>query len=431
MTLQLEQLIQEHVEFMFIVELIQDHHHLRIAIAILVLVIMSQLIIMLPVQHNQKYSQSVRFWLFSLIMKQYIYLILLLTSFSISCSEENPRVIKIQANIKSIPADKIYLSNAYRWNEFLDSSNYTGGVFSFTLDSTKFSEPFLASLSFLNDKGIIEQLPIINYINTTERDTFSSTAFMLKYGQNELSGDYKNRFHRVILNPNSENNLYFRLGTGRLSSKIPIEQLKDLIKENRNSYFLLDLINTNRLSYKTSELKNLLLLFDSHLQNSVTARNILNYTNFIVTRENDIPNYHFNSLQNNKQKLFANNSKLHMVIFWASWCGPCRLEIPMLKIIHKTFSDSSFSMISVSIDQDMEKWKEAVREEKMMWEQLVVAQNEYEKVKSQLEITGIPLVLFYDNEKKEIKRIEGFSKDNMKTYFDFIESFLIKQLKKK
>lgn len=47
--------------------------------------------------------------------------------------------------------------------------------------------------------------------------------------------------------------------------------------------------------------------------------------------------------------------------FWASWCHPCRANNPILKKINTKYANSKFKLISISTDEDSDKWKEAVK----------------------------------------------------------------------
>jgi len=48
--------------------------------------------------------------------------------------------------------------------------------------------------------------------------------------------------------------------------------------------------------------------------------------------------------------------------FWASWCGPCRQEMPILDAIHSKYSPLGFSVIGVNVDQKQEKAIEYLRD---------------------------------------------------------------------
>lgn len=60
-------------------------------------------------------------------------------------------------------------------------------------------------------------------------------------------------------------------------------------------------------------------------------------------------------------------SKYILVEFWASWCGPCRVEIPHMKAVYETYADKGFEIISVSLDEEKEDWDEASIEEEIPW----------------------------------------------------------------
>src|ERR1700690_4171077 len=49
-----------------------------------------------------------------------------------------------------------------------------------------------------------------------------------------------------------------------------------------------------------------------------------------------------------------------LIDFWATWCAPCREALPHMKEIAKKFRDQPLVVLSVSLDDDEEKWKEFV-----------------------------------------------------------------------
>ena len=56
--------------------------------------------------------------------------------------------------------------------------------------------------------------------------------------------------------------------------------------------------------------------------------------------------------------------------FWASWCGPCRRFIPVLKEMYISQPEGHFQILSCSVDQDIRAWKVALDEEQMPWPQI-------------------------------------------------------------
>ncbi|WP_099291565.1 TlpA family protein disulfide reductase [Butyricimonas sp. Marseille-P3923] len=83
--------------------------------------------------------------------------------------------------------------------------------------------------------------------------------------------------------------------------------------------------------------------------------------------------------------------------FWASWCGPCRGEIPHLKEAYAKYADKGVAFFSVSIDKSDAAWKKALAEENMPWEQ-VCAPQAGKDVMKQYQFSGIPYILVLDKE---------------------------------
>ena len=56
-----------------------------------------------------------------------------------------------------------------------------------------------------------------------------------------------------------------------------------------------------------------------------------------------------------------------LVEFWASWCGPCRTEIPHMKQAYEDYGPNGFEIFSFTVDDEREDWVEASEEEELPW----------------------------------------------------------------
>ena len=63
----------------------------------------------------------------------------------------------------------------------------------------------------------------------------------------------------------------------------------------------------------------------------------------------------------------VSKNKYTLIDFWASWCGPCRAEMPNVIAAYKEYNKKGFGIVGVSLDNDEAKWKAAIKEMKMPW----------------------------------------------------------------
>ncbi len=67
---------------------------------------------------------------------------------------------------------------------------------------------------------------------------------------------------------------------------------------------------------------------------------------------------------------YVGKGKVVLIDFWASWCGPCIREMPNLVDAYKQYKGKKFEIVGVSLDQDGEAWKAAIKRLKMNWPQM-------------------------------------------------------------
>jgi peroxiredoxin len=59
--------------------------------------------------------------------------------------------------------------------------------------------------------------------------------------------------------------------------------------------------------------------------------------------------------------------KYLLIDFWASWCGPCRMENPNVVEAYNTFKNKNFAVLGVSLDKDKDSWKKAIAQDHLTW----------------------------------------------------------------
>jgi peroxiredoxin len=85
-----------------------------------------------------------------------------------------------------------------------------------------------------------------------------------------------------------------------------------------------------------------------------------------------------------------------LVDFWASWCGPCKQEIPYLKKAYESFHAKGFEIISVSLDDKKQNWFAALAQFNMPWLQVSDIKGFQSVVNDLYHIPSIPKTLLLD-----------------------------------
>ena len=67
---------------------------------------------------------------------------------------------------------------------------------------------------------------------------------------------------------------------------------------------------------------------------------------------------------------YVAKNKLTLIDFWASWCGPCRAEMPYVVKAYQAFHQQGFEIVGVSLDAEREAWIDAIRELQLLWPQM-------------------------------------------------------------
>ncbi len=70
--------------------------------------------------------------------------------------------------------------------------------------------------------------------------------------------------------------------------------------------------------------------------------------------EGPAPDFTLKSLGGGNLKLSEHRGEVVMINFWASWCGPCRQEMPILEALYSQYKDLGFTILGVNVEEDAE-----------------------------------------------------------------------------
>lgn len=95
---------------------------------------------------------------------------------------------------------------------------------------------------------------------------------------------------------------------------------------------------------------------------------------------------------------YVGKSRLLFIDFWASWCGPCRADVPHIKEIYEKYKDKGLNVLAISLDDNEVAWKSALKKLKMPWEQLLEVNGTDSELAKAYQIYGIPYGVLLDSE---------------------------------
>ena len=127
------------------------------------------------------------------------------------------------------------------------------------------------------------------------------------------------------------------------------------------------------------------------------------YNNYIyMSSKNVAPDFNYVNVDGRTVSLSSLRGKYVYIDVWATWCGPCKKEIPFLSAIEDEYRTRKIQFISLSVDvnKDINKWKEYVKSNQLKGIQLIADKDFNSDFIKKFNINSIPRFILIDPEGK-------------------------------
>jgi len=139
---------------------------------------------------------------------------------------------------------------------------------------------------------------------------------------------------------------------------------------------------------------------------------------------NDSPTFDYENYKGGNSTLADYKGKYVYIDVWATWCGPCKAEIPSLKAKEAKYHDSNIEFVSISIDTKnaYEAWRKMIKDKELGGSQLIADNAWQSDFVQNYKIQGIPRFILIDPEGKIVSAdAPRPSSDKLDQMFDGLE----------
>lgn len=265
-----------------------------------------------------------------------------------------------------------------------DSVAVTDGKFEFLIpDTLLLRQPLVASIVFQTNKKSLEFLSFTNYMIPKRK----ANNFYLGDTSIVFTGVYDStkRQQTYTINRTAENDVYldeftrkiFKSGIVRPTA---LDSMVNYVKTYPNSRCLLNEIFERRRWLNGQQLKSIVNSFSQEALNSAKGTKLTIYLENKLGEEShsEYKNLVLKDRDGNDAKIFEELKDANLIIFWTSWCVPCRKEMPILKKLYETLKAKgvNFQFTHVSVDAKKELWEKADNQVAFPWRSLWAPKEE-------------------------------------------------------
>ena len=192
------------------------------------------------------------------------------------------------------------------------------------------------------------------------------------------------------------------------------EFIEKSIKSNPDNFIAVDALRKIYFDYSDSELGSLIGSLGENVKSTDFVKNLTEaiesrsktsegakFTDFTVEQSYETKDGDKVELPTVKFSDYVGAGKYILVDFWASWCGPCRMEMPYIAAAYEKYHGDNFDVLSVAVWDKPEDSVKAAPELGIVWKQIINAQHIPTDIYG---IQGIPHLILFGPDGTILKR---------------------------
>ncbi|MFV0583484.1 MAG: redoxin domain-containing protein [Parabacteroides gordonii] len=319
------------------------------------------------------------------------------------CSEKPVTTYTINGTIpdNSLDGETIYIVNRDNNNSKIDSTAITGSTFTFTgkMDTPAFCQITASReyyVSFILENGTINlylgksELPSGTPLNKelanfrTAQDKMSD---MIDSKQRELMEQIEDKNERM-----QQQSDYFK----NEWKPTFIAMLDSFLNKNSNNPIGAIALNYLNIYLTPEQVKPRIALLGETVRNTPNMQETIQQIEALEQTAEGKPfvDFTIEAEDGSKASLsdYVGKGKYALVDFWASWCGPCREETPVLAEVYKQYKDKGLEIVGVAVWDRTIDTQKAITDLKITWPQILNAGETPGKLYG---INGIPHIILF------------------------------------
>jgi peroxiredoxin len=171
----------------------------------------------------------------------------------------------------------------------------------------------------------------------------------------------------------------------------------------------------------------ILFFFEHFIEAPISVDDVKTHKNF-DQEKSDVgylaPGFSLRNLKGNRESLEKYRGQVVVLNFWATWCAPCRVEMPSFENLYRRYRSEGMTVLAITIDKNADaKIKSFVEEYGLSFPVLLDTKGEVERLYPSM---TIPFTYVIDRDGRVVARVDGAKNWESEETFEAIEYLLKK-----